>query len=489
MSQENNYIDEAFREEFGNFEVTPPDMVWENIERKLNQKRLVRYITIGSSMAASVALLLTIGLLSNRGSNTFAKVAIQPSAIHFNHTDIRKQETAVLAQTTAQSQPSAILSATVNEGIAASTVNNAASDNTATDIAPQKTIATHSIAKNLESAKVKNTLRVGNETPQIQIIADNSNKNISTTSQFSKQDALTQNATLLTDTTSAKASSLIADNTAGVVSNNLKLTTDEPLDVPQKPKVRRWSVECQVAPLYSYRNISQIDNSSNKKTYNQNENGLLAYSGGFKVNYKTSRRFSIQAGLYYSVMGQTANSLLVQNTSSSQTGSTTTSSKKPALGDAIAVLQTHSYTVTTNTTVVASTTFGKAEVVLSSSTNNAELTQQLKFIEIPLLARYKIIDQKIGLHLLGGLSTDLLVNNNVLLNQDGAKTSVGSTQDVNRFNYSSTFGFGVNYKLFENFDLSIEPTCRYYINSITSTSGLKVHPYTFGVFTGLAYKF
>jgi hypothetical protein len=135
----------------------------------------------------------------------------------------------------------------------------------------------------------------------------------------------------------------------------------------------------------------------------------------------------------------------------------------------------------------AATTFGTAEVSGIPATQDSKITQQFKFVEIPLLARYKIIDQRIGFNIVGGFAANFLINNDAIL--DGSAATKGSTQNINKIDYSGTIGIGVNYKLFENIGLSFEPTYKYYINSITSNSAIKVHPYSFGVFTGLTYRF
>ncbi len=58
--------------------------------------------------------------------------------------------------------------------------------------------------------------------------------------------------------------------------------------------------------------------------------------------------------------------------------------------------------------------------------------------------------------------------------------------------YSSAahLGMGMEYSITNNLSFNFEPTFRYYLNSFNNLAGMSsLHPYTFGVFSGLSYKF
>jgi len=62
--KEKKHIDRLFQEGLKNFEVTPSDAVWKNIEAKLQKKKKTRIIPIWwryAGVAALLLLLLTIG--------------------------------------------------------------------------------------------------------------------------------------------------------------------------------------------------------------------------------------------------------------------------------------------------------------------------------------------------------------------------------------------------------------------------------------------
>jgi hypothetical protein len=120
---------------------------------------------------------------------------------------------------------------------------------------------------------------------------------------------------------------------------------------------------------------------------------------------------------------------------------------------------------------------------------NNSLFQNFSYLEMPVILRYKVIDKSIDFNLIGGLSYNLLVNNKVQTVIDGGKYNIGRTAGLNTFMVSSSMGMGIEYNLSEKFSLNLEPTFRYYLNPFGDFPGLKTHPYSFGVFSGLSYKF
>ena len=105
------------------------------------------------------------------------------------------------------------------------------------------------------------------------------------------------------------------------------------------------------------------------------------------------------------------------------------------------------------------------------------------------ILRYKLIDRSIDFNVIGGLSYNMLVNNNVYTMIDGGKYSVGETAGLSHFMVSSSLGMGMEYNLSEKFSLNLEPTFRYYLNPFGEMGGMKGRPYSIGIFSGLSYKF
>ena len=121
--------------------------------------------------------------------------------------------------------------------------------------------------------------------------------------------------------------------------------------------------------------------------------------------------------------------------------------------------------------------------------SDVQFTQNFEYIEIPLCLRYTLIDSRIGVEMMGGFSSNLLVGNETYMQGTTGKSLVGSTKDMEPINYSGTMGVGLKYSLSKRLFLNVEPRVKYYLNSLNSNSSVSYKPYTIGVFTGLSYQF
>ena len=72
---------------------------------------------------------------------------------------------------------------------------------------------------------------------------------------------------------------------------------------------------------------------------------------------------------------------------------------------------------------------------------------------------------------------------------DGSRYNVGKTEGLNPILVSSSMGMGIEYSISEKFSLNLEPTFRYYLNPFGDMPGVKIHPSSFGVFSGLSSHF
>jgi hypothetical protein len=118
-----------------------------------------------------------------------------------------------------------------------------------------------------------------------------------------------------------------------------------------------------------------------------------------------------------------------------------------------------------------------------------EFSQVFDFIEIPLYARYNLIDSKIGLQIMGGLNAGIIVGNNAYMENQYGLQNVGKTQEISTLNLSGTVGVGLSYAIGNRLSLGVEPRLNYYLNSINQNPEVEFRPYRIGIFTGLYYEF
>jgi hypothetical protein len=260
-------------------------------------------------------------------------------------------------------------------------------------------------------------------------------------------------------------------------------------EVP-KEKINRWSLTAMASPtIYLTPELSSSEISSQ---ISSSEQSRISYTGGVGFAYKISRKFSIQSGLYYSSIGNEVagiNSFAgfreYDYTKGDHNFEVLTSSGRIYTENADVFLRDISgdRVLTRYTNDVFDP--GKANL----SYINSSLFQNFSYLEMPVVVRFKLIDKSIDFNLIGGFSYNLLVNNSVHTVIDGSKYNIGKTAGVNPLMVSSSLGMGMEYSLSDKFSLNLEPTIRYYLNPFGGFSSTKTHPYSFGVFSGLSYKF
>jgi hypothetical protein len=118
-----------------------------------------------------------------------------------------------------------------------------------------------------------------------------------------------------------------------------------------------------------------------------------------------------------------------------------------------------------------------------------KIEQYFQYLELPFLLRYKIIDRKLGVNLLGGVSTNILVGNRVSLTSGNKTSNIGTSQDIRNFNYMGNMGLGFDYNISRNLLFTVEPQFKYFLNSINQSSSKLIanRPYMLGMFTGIKF--
>ena len=273
-------------------------------------------------------------------------------------------------------------------------------------------------------------------------------------------------------------------------SGYVEMNHDNSLDLPDytnRKEPNRWSVSALVSPTYQSRfTTGQNEAVSQAMT---SEQTLISYSGGLGLGYKINKRLSIQSGLYYSTIGKELTGIAAYS------GFENYFYTK---GSPNFMVLTSSGTVYTSNNDIFLTDGSSSDRIRTTYNNNvfdpvkASLTyldnsvrQNFSYLELPVVLRYKVIDKALDFNIIGGLSSNLLINNSVY----AGKTVIGSTEGMNIITFSSTVGMGMEYNFSGNLSVNLEPTFRYYINPFSNITGMSIHPYTFGIFSGVSYKF
>ncbi len=440
MANERANIDLLFRNGLKDYEVLPPVEVWNNVLPVIRRKN--RPVLLLRS-AALFAVLLSISFIAYRWSREMSTAVVNP----------------MLASGEEFFEPQQNLTRRIiiNRQPAISLQKGAGSyDNTAVD----QPVADLSDGGNIEPSGIDNITEIMNPSAGDNLIVP---RNIQMIRGFSYN----------TDIANTRNESLSYYD------------FEEP-----KEKINRWSVSAMASPTVYLRPDMGIGEISDQ--ISSSEQTRLSYTGGVGFAYKISRKISIQSGLYYSKIGNEVGGINsfagfreYDFTKGDHNFEVLTSNGTIYTDNADVFLRDNSGDRVQ--TMYTNDVFDPAKANLSYINNT--LFQNFSYLEMPVIFRYKLVDKSIDFNLIGGLSYNLLVNNSVHTVIDGSRYNVGKTEGMNPLMVSSSLGMGMEYNLNDKFSLNLEPIFKYYLNPFGEFTGLKSQPFSFGVFSGLSYKF
>lgn len=460
MKNTTENIDRYFKRSFENYEAVPDYSVWAKISKALAQKKQKKTIFFVARIAAGMALLTALGI-------TIYYTGIK--------TGEKSQDTAFTPETQSITSSGQVTPETI--------------------IPETKTIFSKQSVP-VKPAQEKNTIILNSESEilaqEITVNTDETDENKVTSETREKSG---RSVTLSAIESIGYEPAPVVTGNAGPVFARTGATAGYEFTAEQNsessvynvsdiPVRSRWKLGGEFAPLYSYRHIkSDYLDQQLLNRMNSAENGLLAYAGGINISFSVNGRIAIQSGIHYSRYGQQKEhvSVVQYETDGYLTSGT----------DYINILN--------STGIIVPSSGAQPDNVLSISTSNESTSnddetnltaiQYFDFLELPLIFEYKLINRKFDFRISGGMITNLMVGNKVYLKENKSLTLMGKTEDVRQVNYVGMLGIGFEYPLFSSLTFNLEPQFRYYLNSIDKTPQINVHPYAFGIFTGLSYVF
>ena len=247
------------------------------------------------------------------------------------------------------------------------------------------------------------------------------------------------------------------------------LNTPTSLTTDEKRKIKVM-VSGHFVPAYSSGSYSSSLKNSRGVSYSSNQmDGLMNVGGGLKLSVSANKRFSVQTGLFYSRMGQ----------KTSGAGSGVRAMMLPSLQHSDRMIATPLGNIKTRTQGVA---YRSPEAILLSSLNSSSsetIEQTFGTLEIPLHVRYLLNNNKVLFAVSGGVSGNFIVNNKVFLRNGRDKEYIGSTEDIRNFNISTDIGLGMEYPVTSNIRIMIEPSFKYFLQSLSRNDDIDFKPYLF----------
>lgn len=243
----------------------------------------------------------------------------------------------------------------------------------------------------------------------------------------------------------------------------------------EKEKRDKWVVSSNAAPVYfnSISNGSPIDEqfSNNEKSY------ATSLSYGVGLQYNLTNKISIRSGINAININYNTNNVYYSSTLR-QINATSLNINQNANAENLVLRNAPS----------PDANILSADVENMSEATLASLNQEMGYIEIPLEMTYKILDKKIGIEVIGGMSTLVLNKNNISLVSNGSEMVIGEANNLNNIHFSSNVGLGFNYNFLKSFQFNIQPVFKYQINTFNSNSG-NFKPYIVGLYSGISFSF
>ena len=484
--KEKKNIDRLFQEKFKDFESHPSDRVWNNIlaaQEEKEDKKIIPFWWKLGGLAAAFLLLFGIGsLFFNTDNQDNIQIVDVPSIDNKNSISQEDKTTSSgVTQVTKNNEEGNKLLTRNDSQTTSSIKNNATPRNSkSTSLAsrgnkngpenahqssPNKSNVTKEQTNSEEIAHQAHLPQPSTANSNSQLYVDKTEVNNNESLQKST-NAIAQTNTLDKNT----------NNNKNLINEAQKIETLQQEELAQEvdnTTMKRWDVGAVAAPVY----YGDFGGSGLDKQFADNDkSGDVNLSYGVQVSYAISPKFKIRTGVSNVDLSYNTNEV------SFSTNGLGRSVRGISFNDnvkALAILDNpatqHSFT---------------ADNAISriGATSNGSLQQQLSYVEVPLEAIYVISDKRVGLSLIGGVSTLFLNDNNVILKSSELNTSLGTANGVNDLSFTTNLGVGLDYKFTKKIIFNLEPSLKYQLNSFDNTV-VDFQPYYIGVYTGVSYKF
>jgi len=507
--KEKKHIDKLFKDRFKDFEVSPSPEVWGSIQaslesRKKNRKIIPLFWKVGG-VAALLALLFTIGNSIYNASKVDTSVVTNEDAIEQVETvndksPLIKEALTGTIEVAAEedklnvdeerlenSSERQVPSDVTKKAIQKETNYNKKSEVVSANTSEKKSNRTNNLIKH-EGPIVEIHKEAVAITSEKQKTSENINKDIDgplDTNQSLIKKEIGISETIKTVVAATETKNETVDNATpekqsilDAINEQNAIKSEETIVKEKSSRDNRWEVAPNFAPVY-YSSLSE--GSSIDPSFSDNsQSGDVNFSYGVQVSYAVTERLSVRSGI--------SNVDLSYSTGGVELGA----------GPVSVALSSVNYpgrqnvvlTVLDEGTIAAQNAAngGFGTITEKSTNGDVELIQNITYYEVPLELKYAVVKTKIGVNIIGGVSTMFLGNNDVSVEAGDFSSTLGEANNLSSVSFTTNVGLGLDYKISKKFKFNVEPMFKYQLNPY-SDSSVDFQPYYIGVYTGLSYKF
>jgi len=120
----------------------------------------------------------------------------------------------------------------------------------------------------------------------------------------------------------------------------------------------------------------------------------------------------------------------------------------------------------------------------------AVCNQSIKFINVPLMVRFQLTKKKFTWYANAGVSANFIIQEKAKIIMNNSETTIiNHINGLKKMNYGFLFGAGVQYNMYDDLDIFIEPMFRGSLSSITRNTAVNSYPYSLGLNLGFSLHF
>jgi len=316
----------------------------------------------------------------------------------------------------------------------------------------------------------ENDQKTANNPENQAVIAQNKNMEQQGVSQINEKSVVTNQPR------TEKAEELSEEKSlAQIVQEEQAANVDDEAIENEKNAARRWALTPNIAPVY----YDSFGGSGIAPQFDGNsKEGRVNLSYGLLVSYAINDKLTVRSGLSKIDLSYNTNDAILF------TGAQTGTLQSVNFNGQADVIQVESAVRASSSDAPVS------NAVEISDINSSEgyVNQRLAYFEVPMEVEYALVENRVGVQLIGGLSTLFLNDSALTFSDNDFKTSLPESANLNDVSFSTNVGLGLDYKFTDDIKFNLQPMFKYQLNAYkNNVSDFK--PYYLGLYTGFSIKF
>ncbi|RAR72826.1 hypothetical protein [Flavobacterium aciduliphilum] len=477
--KESKNIQSFFQEKFENLEIQPNPIVWDTIYHELHEKkkrRTVFFWWFFSGVAAGFVLFFSINNLYFQ-----EREGLRPDSVSSQKQSVSSDELKKTKEPQKTSNPQEIKKNAPEYVVDRIKDKHTLSNTRVSKIEYDKTSGFAVTYKEKQTSTYTHKLHYKtandnqddpkNHSEALKTLEDHALVNEANSKLYSNELKEASPKAVL-EINSSEDKKLDSTKIVVAVQNPLEeLLNEKESKLEKEPKVNRWQVFTNIAPIYfsSVTEGSPLDSNlkNNKKSYSLNNQ-----SYGVGLAYDVNKKVKVRAGINILNVDYSTQDIVYYYQSDMVSGKIDHLNTN-AIGGAIIIESLNNVTIPFNK---------------MGEKSQGSINQKLGYVEVPLELTYALLNKRFGIDFIGGMSTLFLNKNEIFLQSPTLQVKIGEADNLNNTHFSGNLGLGIKYALRRNFLARVEPTFKYQVNTFRNDSG-NFNPYVFGIYTGLNYIF